>query len=117
MENFQVHLELDGAIAKIKMAGDLTHSSDQRLMNAYEKADTTKAKHLILDFQQVEYINSAGMSIIITMLTRAQESGQELRACGLSPHFQKIFNMVGLSKYIEHFESMQEALQSISERK
>jgi len=117
LENFQVHLELDGAIATFKMAGDLTHTSEQRLLNAYEKADASKAKHLVLDFQQVEYINSAGMSIIISVLTRAQEAGQKLRACGLSPHFQKIFNMVGLSKYIPHDENLQDALHNIVEKK
>lgn len=113
MENFQVNLELDGAIATVKMTGDLTHAAEQRLINTYEKAASSKVKYIILDFLQVEYINSAGMSIIITMLTRSQEMGQELRACGLSPHFQKIFNMVGLSKYIVHYENVQAALQSI----
>lgn len=117
MEIFQVNLELNGAIATVKMTGDLTHTAEERLINAYEKAASAKAKHLILDFQQVEYINSAGMSIIIAILTRAQEAGQELRACGLSSHFQKIFNMVGLSKYIVHYENVQAALQGIEEKK
>lgn len=49
------------------------------------------------------------MSVIITLLTRAQESGAELRAYGLSPHFQKIFDMVGLLKYIPHYDSAAEA--------
>ncbi|MCA9743556.1 MAG: STAS domain-containing protein [Deferribacteres bacterium] len=117
MENFQVHLELDGAIATLKMNGDLTHTAEQRLINAYDKCATPKTKHIVLDFSQVEYINSAGMSIIISMLTRAQEIQQEIRACGLSPHFQKIFNMVGLSKYIMHFENLQDALQGLHAQK
>ena len=113
MENFQVNLELDGMIAKIIMTGDLTHAAEQRFLNVYDKIAAAKSKYVVLDFQKVEYINSAGMSIIISMLTRAQETGQELRACGLSPHFQKIFNMVGLYKYITHYENIESALQGL----
>lgn len=117
METFQTHLDLDGAIATLKMHGDLTHTAEQRLVNTYDKCATSKTKYVILDFSHVEYINSAGMSIIISLLTRAQELDQEMRACGLSPHFQKIFNMVGLSKYISHYDDLQTALQGLGAQK
>ncbi len=109
MENFHVNLELDGQVAALNMAGDLTHTAEQKLNAAYEKASNAKAHRLILNFEDVEYINSAGMSVVITMLTSAQEAGQELRAHGLSAHFKKIFDMVGLLKYIKHFDSSAEA--------
>lgn len=112
MDNFQVHLDIDGQTAILKMKGDLTHTSEQRMNSAYDKAVRGKAKYLILDFHNVEYINSAGMSIIITMLTKAQEENRELAACGLTAHFQKIFNMVGLSKYITHHDTLDAAQKS-----
>ena len=112
MENFQIHLEIEDQSAVFKMKGDLTHTSEEKLLAAYEKATNAKASRIFLDFGQVDYINSAGMSIIITMLTQAQEENQELKASGLSEHFQKIFDMVGLMKYIEHYDTLADAMKS-----
>lgn len=114
LENFYLNLELAGAIARFRMTGDLTHTAEQRLLTAYGKASAAKARYIILDFNQVEYINSAGLSVIISMLTQAQNRGQELRACGLTPHFLKIFNMVGLAKYIRHYPSLESAEEGLS---
>ena len=113
MQDFQVKLELDSPLAVITMHGDLTHASEQRMQNTYEKICSAKAKYILFDFSKVDYINSAGMSVIITILTKAQDAGQELRACSLSEHFQKIFDMIGLLKYIEHFETKEHALKDL----
>ena len=40
---------------------------------------------------------------------KAQSNGEQLCAFGLSPHFQKIFEMVGLLKYVPHFANEAEA--------
>lgn len=116
MQEFQVKLELDGPVATLSMQGDLTHASESRIQVAYEKATRAKAKYIFFDFQKVVYINSAGMSVIISLLNRAQAAEQELRAYGLSPHFQKIFEMVGLLKYIPHFENAEAAHRGIRHR-
>ncbi len=113
MQEFQVNLKLEGQVATLAMTGDLTHNSETRLFNAYEKVVSARAHYIILDFRKTEYINSAGMSVIITLLTRAQQAGQEMRAFGLSSHYQKIFEMVGLLKYIQHFHSPEAAYQGL----
>jgi anti-anti-sigma regulatory factor len=44
------------------------------------------------------------------MAAESQKKGQTIRITGLSPHFQKIFNMVGLTKYTQIFPSEESAL-------
>ncbi len=117
MQDFGVKLELDGNLAIMSMHGDLTNESKTKVINAYEKIVSAKARHILLDFSRIEYINSAGMSVLITLLTRSQEAEKDLRAFGLSPHFQKIFDMVGLLKYIPHFDDRQTALASLGKGK
>ena len=84
------------------------------MASIFEKIQSSGVRFVVLDFRQVEYINSAGMSVLITLLTRSQKAGLELRAFGLSSHYQKIFDMVGLLKYIPHFDSEESALKSLS---
>lgn len=109
MEEIQVNLRLEEKLAVVDISGDVTSLAEKKMLAAYDKAATQKIKWLIFNFSKVNYINSAGMSVMITILTRAQNQGINLRAFGLSAHFQKIFDMVGLLKYIPHFASEAEA--------
>lgn len=109
MDEVQVNLRLDGKLAIIDIIGDVTSFAERKLLAAFDKATAQRTKCVILNFTGVGYINSAGMSIVIALLTRSQHLGQALRIFGLSEHFQKIFDMVGLLKYMPHFASELEA--------
>jgi anti-sigma B factor antagonist len=109
VEEVQVTLRLEDKLAIIDINGDVTGFAEKKLLSAFDKAAAQRVKCVILNFTAAGYINSAGMSIIIALLTRSQNLGQKLRAFGLSEHFQKIFDMVGLLKYMPHFAGEQEA--------
>jgi anti-anti-sigma factor len=109
VEEIQVNLRLEDKLAIVDLSGDVTSLAQKKLLAAYDKAVAQKTKWIVFNFSRVNYINSAGMSVMITILTRAQNHGVNLRAFGLSPHFQKIFDMVGLLKYVPHFAGETEA--------
>jgi anti-sigma B factor antagonist len=90
----------------------MTSFSEKMLQNAYEKLSDDKVRKICLNFSDVSYINSAGMAIIIGILTKTRQREQTLCAYGLSEHFQKIFGMVGVTKYVTHYESEAEAVAS-----
>lgn len=109
MEDIQVNLRLEEKLAIIDMNGGVTGLAEKKLLSTFEKAASKQVKCIILNFTNVGYVNSAGMSIIISLLTRSQSLGHKLRAFGLSEHFQKIFDMVGILKYMPHFNGEPEA--------
>ena len=53
----------------------------------------------MLDFSKVSYLNSSGIALVIQVLMEAKKNGQGIAICGLSPHFTKVFTMVGITKY------------------
>jgi anti-anti-sigma factor len=67
-------------------------------MGTYEGLPDT-VKRILLDFSKVEYLNSSGIALVIQMMIAASKRGQTIRSFGLSPHFQKVFTMVGITKY------------------
>ncbi|MGH7494480.1 MAG: STAS domain-containing protein [bacterium] len=109
MNDIQVNLRLEDRVALMDLQGSVTALAEKKVLAAYERAVAQKTKLLLLNFSAVNYINSAGMAIIITLLHKAQAQGGALRAFGLTPHFQKIFEMVGLLKHIPHFKDESEA--------
>lgn len=83
--------------AILAFAGDISSTSKDAILSAWHGLAGTSA-NLLLDFTAVDYINSAGIAIIIQMLLEAAGK-QTVAIFGLSPHFQKVFTMVGINRY------------------
>lgn len=111
-EPTKVETRLTEGIGIMDLSGEVTSFSEKVLQEAYEKFTEDGLKRIALNFENVSYINSAGMAIIISILTQSRKKEQTLRAWGLTEHFQKIFDMVGITKYMDHFASEGEALQA-----
>ena len=95
----KVTLDNDGPLAILRFQGDITSASKDAVLGAYEKLSKNHAQNILLDFSKVAYLNSSGIALVIQMLMEANQSGQKVQIFGLTPHFQKVFTMVGLTKY------------------
>ncbi|MFQ5601870.1 MAG: STAS domain-containing protein [bacterium] len=109
-QSTQVETRVIKKIGIIDISGEVTSFSEKVLQDAYEKFTADGMIKIGLNFEKVSYINSAGMAIIIGILTQSRKKGQTIRTWGLTEHFQKIFDMVGLTKYMKHFHSESDAL-------
>jgi anti-anti-sigma factor len=97
----------------IDFIGDLTTFADQQVQSAYGQIPQTCIA-FVLNFSQCEYINSAGIAVIISLITQTRRRNQKVLACGLSAHYQKLFYMVGLSDYLQVYASEPEAVEKVA---
>lgn len=86
------------SITIIRFTGDITSTSKDAVLGTYQSLPAG-TKRIVLDFSKVEYLNSSGIALVIQMLMLAGKAGQKIQTFGLSPHFQKVFTMVGITKY------------------
>ncbi len=87
----------------LSFTGDISSTSKDVILESYGKVPA-ETKLILLDFTGVEYINSSGIAVIIQLLLQASKSGQhKIGIFGLSAHFAKVFNMVGVAKYATLF--------------
>jgi anti-sigma B factor antagonist len=84
-------------VSVLRFSGDISSTSRDTVLGAYGKV--AKDRPVLLDFTRVDYINSSGIALVIQMMVDANKSGQSICAFGLTPHFQKVFTMVGITKY------------------
>ena len=84
-------------VTVLRFTGDISSSSRDTVLGTYE--GVTKSRPVLIDFSKVEYINSSGIALVIQMLMEANKADQTIAAFGLTPHFQKVFTMVGITKY------------------
>jgi anti-sigma B factor antagonist len=106
-----MHVRLAGdRAAVIDIKGDVTAASEPVLMSAYEQAGRQGAKRLVLNFRGLEYMNSGGIGMLVTLLIRAKRHHQELAAFGLSDHYREIFELTRLDEAITIYRDEQSAL-------
>jgi len=84
----------------IDVQGDITAQAETALMDAYQEASQNGAKAIILNFEGLDYMNSSGIGLLVTMLIRVQRQKQKLLAFGLSDHYQQIFELTRLNEAI-----------------
>lgn len=100
---------LNGA-SIIDLAGEVTGQAEDALMAAYTEASQSGVRTIILNFSGLEYMNSSGIGLLVTLLIRVQRQKQQLRAFGLTEHYLQIFQLTRLNEAIGIFESEAAAL-------
>lgn len=91
---------VDERVSVIAITGSVTAASEAPLMEAYASAAGERTSHIVLDFDRLEYLNSSGIGLIVTLLVRANRQGQKLAAFGLTEHYRHIFELTRLSDAI-----------------
>ena len=100
-------------VAVLRFEGDIASTSKEAVLGTYQGLPKQTTKLVLLDFTKVDYINSSGIALVIQMLIEAANSGQKVYAFGLSPHFTKVFTMVGITKYAGLFPGQTEAMAAL----
>jgi len=101
MTNDLITREEFGDVAVLRIA---TTSVDAISAGAIETACTNMRPITVLDFSNVAFINSAGISALLKFVVSARKSGYKLFAMHVSPHHQKIFKIVEMSRFMPTIE-------------
>ncbi len=90
--------------------GEVTGGAENALMDAYTQASNNGANAIILNFTELEYMNSSGIGLLVTLLIRVQRQKRRMLAYGLSEHYLQIFELTRLDEAIGIYENEAGAL-------
>jgi anti-sigma B factor antagonist len=93
--------------------GEINAQAESALMDAYTQANSADTRIIILNFQNLKYMNSSGIGLLVTLLIRIQRQKQHLHVCTLSDHYRQIFELTRLNEAIGIYASEAEALAAI----
>jgi len=111
----QFQLEQQNDVTVLHIQGDITAQSEPVINEAYKKADDQgAAQKILIQFEEDAYINSGGIAVLIQILAHTQKKNQQIGITGLSDHFKKIFNMVGISKFAGIYSTVEDAIKAMS---
>jgi len=114
-QEIEIKVESHGVVTLFDIQGDVTVFSEPFLNEAYKNANNEGAKKLLLKFEKSAYINSGGIAVLIQLLANTKQNNQQIGITGLSEHFKKIFHMVGITKFAEIHNTVEEAIKRLSQ--
>lgn len=88
-------------VSIIQLHGEINGFAEDTLNAAYAEAEARNPDAVLLNFSDVDYINSTGIALIVSLLARARKAQRRLLACGLSEHYVEIFHITRLADYMD----------------
>ena len=106
-------LHLQSAVI-IDLHGEMNSTVDEAFNAAYDEADTQNPGTVILNFSDVDYINSTGIALIVGLLARARKGHRTLAVYGLSEHYMEIFNITRLADFMQIYPNEQSVMSEVA---
>jgi anti-anti-sigma factor len=107
---FSLQMERIGKLPILYPSGDMTAETDDQVWTRFRELQAEGPRMLIVNFSRTGYINSGGMGTMLAIALESAKAGPPVRFVGLSTHFRKIAEMIGVFGYVSHYETNREAL-------
>ena len=104
--------KVNDKVSVIDVKGELTAFAEGVLMQAYTQASDGGVRAIVLNFEGLEYMNSSGIGLLVTLLIRVNREKQKLLTYGLTEHYQNIFQITRLDDAIGIYETEEEAVRA-----
>jgi anti-anti-sigma factor len=106
-----VHLK-DAVI--IDLHGEVNGTVETRLNAAFDQAEQSQPQTIILNFTDVDYINSTGIALIVGLLSRARKAKRSLTVYGLNAHYTELFSITRLADFMHIYPDEDSVVSSIA---
>ncbi len=110
----EVELRQRPGVGIIDLRGEINAFAEEALNAAYAEAERRQPEVILLNFTDVDYINSTGIALIVGLLTRSRASQRRLAAFGLNEHYAEIFDITRLTDFMMLFADESSALAGIA---
>ena len=114
VRHLEVEVRQERGVVVLDLRGEINGFAQEALDAAYAEAESNDPEAILLNFQRVDYINSTGIALIVSLLARARASKRRLLACNLSEHYVEIFEITRLSDFISVLPDEESAIAEAS---
>lgn len=110
----QVSVMMENKIPVVLIQGNVSTHTEPFLKEAYRSAlkEGAATDRVIFHFDPNTSVNGAGIAVLTQLVLEAEKQGVEIVMAGLSENFKQVFDIVGLSRMIRLYPTVDAALAS-----
>ncbi|MDD6101672.1 MAG: anti-sigma factor antagonist [Clostridiales bacterium] len=102
MENASAKYEVKRGVLYICPKGDIDHEKTVKLRECADRMiDEWKVNSIVLDFREVDFIDSAGIGFVMGRYRKICHSGGRIKAVNVGPYVGRILKYSGLHQIME----------------
>ena len=105
--------EAQGDCSIVQLAGEIDVYTSPKVKDAIGDLIDRGVYNLVIDLENVRYIDSTGLGVLIGGLKRVREHGGSVNLVCTNPQIKKIFDITGLVKIFGIFESEDAATKAL----
>ncbi len=100
------------SIQKVRISGYLDSSTFPQLQEHLNNLMKQGNLHYLLDLENLDYISSAGLGVLMGILREVREQDGDLKIVNMSEKIERVFYLLGFSRLMKVYASEEEALES-----
>ncbi len=97
-------------IIVFKLNGNLNSNTSPALEDKIFEAIKNESKNMILDFEDLDYISSAGLRVIMKAAKNLKQSEGMIVLCSMQDYVKEVFEIAGFDAYLPIVSTMDDAL-------
>jgi anti-sigma B factor antagonist len=100
--------------AVVAVVGDVDLHTASELRTRALSVVEQGVPHLVLDMEQVDFVDSTGLTTLIILLQAAQAAGGSLRVARIPERLVRMVTITGVSQLIPMYDTVDEALAALT---
>ena len=97
----------------IELHGDVSADGEVPIKDAYHAAVANGSGVVLFNLAGAQYINTSGISVLISVVMEAKQQGVTVVVAGASPHYRKVLDLVRFSTFVSMYDDEAAALASL----
>jgi anti-anti-sigma factor len=110
VSEFNLVTEAKGNCVVINTTGYINNIGGQKIVDEFYKYNGNGINNVILNLAQSNVVNSIGISFLIEIIEKLNQSKGQLIFTNLDPSIEKTFTIMGLFQFAKKADNMDEAL-------
>jgi anti-sigma B factor antagonist len=102
----------EGQATLVKMSGELDAVASPRLREEIDRLRAKDRPRLVLDLEEVTFIDSSGLSALVRLLKQVRDQGGRLGLAALQPPVRRVFDLTRLSLAFDLHDDVAAALRA-----
>ncbi|MFZ1322833.1 MAG: STAS domain-containing protein [Ignavibacteria bacterium] len=114
MEEFSIKTKQQDNISILDLEGYLDAHTSVELEKCFEKIISENKFKIIVNFEKLSYISSAGLGVFMAFIETARNNAGDIKLCAMSDKIYNIFDMLGFPILFEIYKEENTAVEKFN---